>query len=132
MISIYKILNEITNKKLKIFDFDDTLIISNSKIYVTHKDGKTEKLSTEEYANYKKRKGDNFDYSEFKKIIQPKQIKYSINLLKKSIDEVGKENVVILTARSHDTPIKKYLYKIGLLDINIVALGDSNPIKKAN
>ena len=40
------------DKKLRIFDFDDTLVKTNSFIYVTHKDGKTSKLSPGEYAVY--------------------------------------------------------------------------------
>ena len=34
----------VESKKLRIFDFDDTLVKTNSFIYVTHKDGKASKL----------------------------------------------------------------------------------------
>ncbi len=37
------------DKKLRIFDFDDTLVKTNSFIYVTHKDGKKSKLSPGQY-----------------------------------------------------------------------------------
>ncbi len=127
MLTLINILNEESNKKLRIFDFDDTLIISNSKIWVTHKDKSKEALSTSEYANYKKKKGDIFDYSEFKKVIRPKQIKFTTNLLKQFISDVGEKNIVILTARSYNFPIKKYLYKIGLSNVDVIALGNSNP-----
>ena len=43
----------VESKKLRIFDFDDTLVKTNSFIYVTHKDGKTSKLSPGQYAIYK-------------------------------------------------------------------------------
>jgi phosphoserine phosphatase len=33
------------NKKLRIFDFDDTLVTTTSFIYVTHKNGKSSKLT---------------------------------------------------------------------------------------
>jgi hypothetical protein len=40
------------NKKLRVFDFDDTLVKTKSHIYVKHGDGKESKLTPGEYAIY--------------------------------------------------------------------------------
>ena len=45
-----KLKSLILEKKLRVFDFDDTLVKSNSKIYVTNK-GKRKTLTTYEYCN---------------------------------------------------------------------------------
>jgi phosphoglycolate phosphatase-like HAD superfamily hydrolase len=38
------------DKKLRVFDFDDTLVKTTSFIYVTHADGKKQKLTPGQYA----------------------------------------------------------------------------------
>jgi hypothetical protein len=46
-------INEVDeSKKLRVFDFDDTLVKTNSFIYVKHGDGKESKLTPGEYAIY--------------------------------------------------------------------------------
>ena len=49
------------DKKLRGFDFDDVLVRTTSFIYVTHKNGKTSKLSPGQYAVYKEKPGDVFE-----------------------------------------------------------------------
>ena len=50
---------------LTIFDIDDTLFRTNSKVHVK-KDGKTiTKLSPAEFNSYKLKSGEEFDYNEF-------------------------------------------------------------------
>ena len=50
---------------LTIFDIDDTLFRTNSKVHVK-KDGKTiTKLSPAEFNSYKLKSGEEFDFSEF-------------------------------------------------------------------
>ena len=56
MIKLKDILFE---KKLRVFDFDDTLVKTTSFIYVTNK-GKTRKLTPGQYAVYKEKPGDEF------------------------------------------------------------------------
>ena len=43
--SAFKPIDEAEAKKLRVFDFDDTLVKTNSHIYITHKDGKKSKLT---------------------------------------------------------------------------------------
>jgi hypothetical protein len=124
-------LNEADTKKLRIFDFDDTLVKTNSNIYIKHKDGKESKLTPGEYAIYEPKSDDKFDFSDFEKVKQPQEIKGVTRLLK-NIVRVGGSEIVILTARAAYKPIKKYLSDIGLEDIYVVALADANPQKKAD
>ena len=124
-------LYEAGEKKLRIFDFDDTLVKTNSNIYIKHKDGKDSKLTPGEYAIYEPKDGDKFDFSDFEKVKQPQEIKGVTRLLK-NIVRVGGSEIVILTARSAYKPIKNYLSDIGLDKLFVVALADSDPQKKAD
>ena len=127
----FKSLNEAGEKKLRIFDFDDTLVKTKSNIYIKHKDGKDSKLTPGEYAIYEPKDGDKFDFSDFEKVKQPQEIKGVTRLLK-NIVRVGGSEIVILTARSAYKPIKDYLSDIGLDKLYVVALADSDPQKKAD
>ena len=124
-------LNEAGEKKLRIFDFDDTLVKTKSNIYIKHKDGKESKLTPGEYAIYEPKEGDKFDFSDFEKVKQPQEIKGVTRLLK-NIVRVGGSEIVILTARAAYKPIKNYLSDIGLDKLFVVALADSDPQKKAD
>jgi hypothetical protein len=124
-------INEAGDKKLRVFDFDDTLVQTKSNIYIKHKDGKESKLTPGEYAVYEPKEGDNFDFSDFEKVKQPQEIKGVTRLLK-NIVRVGGSEIVILTARSAYKPIKDYLSDIGLDKLFVVALADSDPQKKAD
>ena len=127
----FKPLQEAGEKKLRIFDFDDTLVKTKSNIYIKHKDGKESKLTPGEYAIYEPKNGDKFDFSDFEKVKQPQEIKGVTRLLK-NIVRVGGSEIVILTARSAYKPIKDYLSDIGLDKLFVVALADSDPQKKAD
>ena len=127
----FKPLQEAGEKKLRIFDFDDTLVKTKSNIYIKHKDGKDSKLTPGEYAIYEPKDGDKFDFSDFEKVKQPQEIKGVTRLLK-NIVRVGGSEIVILTARSAYKPIKDYLSDIGLDKLFVVALADSDPQKKAD
>ena len=119
-------------KKLRVFDFDDTLVRTNSHIYVTHGDGKKSTMSPGEYAIYEPKPDDRFDFSDFQKVNQPQEIKGVTKLLRAVHGAGGDRKTVILTARAAYKPIKSYLKDIGLEGIYVVALADSNPQKKAD
>jgi FMN phosphatase YigB (HAD superfamily) len=119
------------NKKLRVFDFDDTVVMTDSFIYVTHRNGKTSKLTPGEYAVYKEQPGDQFDYSDFQNVNNPTEIKKVTNFLK-TISKKTTGDLFILTARAAYKPIKQYLSDIGIRNIYVVALGSNNPMDKAN
>ena len=120
------------DKKLRIFDFDDTLVKTNSFIYVTHKDGKTSKLSPGEYAVYKEQPGDKFDYKDFQQVSNPQLIKGYVELLRRMVSSGGSRDVFILTARSAEKPVAQFIKDLGIRGVTVVALGDNNPEKKAD
>ena len=119
-------------KKLRVFDFDDTLVQTKSNIYITHKDGKKSTLTPGEYAVYEPKEGDDFDFSDFQKVNDPQEIKGVTNLLKKIVNAAGERTVAILTARATYQPVKQYLNDIGLKNIFVAALGSSDPQHKAD
>lgn len=119
-------------KKLRVFDFDDTLVQTKSNIYITHKDGKKSTLTPGEYAVYEPKEGDDFDFSDFQKVNDPQEIKGVTNLLKKIVNAAGERTVAILTARAAYQPVKQYLNDIGLKNIFVAALGSSDPQHKAD
>lgn len=121
-----------TSKKLRVFDFDDTLVKTNSFIYVKHGDNKESKLTPGEYAVYEPKNDDQFDFSDFERVQDPQEIKGITKLLKTVAKSEGERKVVILTARSAYKPVKKYLEDIGLDGIYVVALGSSDPQHKAD
>ena len=123
---------EVMGKKLRVFDFDDTLVQTKSNIYITHKDGKKSTLTPGEYAVYEPKKGDKFDFSDFEQVKQPQEIKGVTDLLRKLVKAEGERAIVILTARGTYKPIKDYLSDIGLRDIYVVALNSADPQDKAD
>ena len=132
-VNAFKSINEAEGeKKLRVFDFDDTLVKTKSHIYVKHSDGKNSKLTPGEYAIYEPKSDDQFDFSDFEKVNQPQEIKGVTKLLKTVARAEGERKVVILTARSAYKPVKDYLKDIGLDGMYVIALGDSDPQKKAD
>jgi len=122
----------VESKKLRIFDFDDTLVKTNSFIHVNHKDGKKSKLSPGQYAVYKERPGDEFDFTDFQKVSEPKLIKGYVELLKRMAASDSGRTVYILTARAEYKPVYQFIKDLGIRNVMVVALGDNNPEKKAD
>lgn len=122
----------INEQKLRILDFDDTLVHSKSMVYVTNTEtGKTFSLTPAEYAVYKAKPGDKFDFSEFSKLISPTGIKKYNELLKGFLTASGQRKVVILTARASVKPVAQYLKSVGITSgVQIVALANSDPMAK--
>lgn len=127
-----KLKDLLVEKKLRVLDFDDTLVKTKSFIYITHKDGSKSKLTPGEYAVYNEKPGDDFDFTDFQKVNKPKQIRPFTKYLKKVINDEGIDRVTILTARAAYEPVKKYLKDIGMGDVYIVTLASNDPKKKAD
>ncbi|NBW06460.1 MAG: hypothetical protein EBR82_00365 [Caulobacteraceae bacterium] len=117
-------------RKLRIFDFDDTLVKTRSMIYVTDSSGQAFSLTPGEFAVYEEKPGDKFDFSDFSRLADPQEIKWTVKILK-SIVAKGSE-VVILTARAVEDPVHQFMDEIGLPRIEVIALADSNPQRKAD
>ena len=122
----------VESKKLRVYDFDDTLVKTTSFIYVTHKDGKTSKLTPGQYAVYKEQPGDKFDYRDFQQVSNPQIIKGYVELLRRMVNSGGSREVFILTARAAERPVSQFIKDLGIRGVTVVALGDNNPEKKAD
>jgi len=122
----------VESKKLRVYDFDDTLVKTNSFIYVTHKDGKTSKLSPGQYAVYKERPGDKFDFKDFQQVTNPQLVKGYVELLRRMVNSGGSREVFILTARAAERPVSQFIKDLGISGVKVIALGDNNPEKKAD
>jgi len=124
-------------KKIRVFDFDDTLAKSNSQVLYELSDGTTGKLNATQFAERSselQEQGAEFDFSEFSKVIDGKKgpvFKAIENIVKAR----GAEDVFILTARPANAagPIKEFMDALGVnLPIeNIVGLGDGKAEAKA-
>ena len=123
----------VESKKLRVFDFDDTLVKTTSFIYVTNK-GKKRKLTPGQYAVYKEKPGDEFDFKDFEKVQNPDEIKKITKVLRRVVHSSGGEGVYILTARAAYKPIRAYLKDIGIntSKIYVTALASNNPKDKAD
>ena len=118
---------------LHVFDFDDTLVTSDSMIRITHGDGSQEELSSEEYAKYREQRGDQFDFSDFDAYPPNAQIIEEVFAeLRAAIALDGPGSVVILTARSNPEPVRQFLKDNNIPGIEIHATGDANPMSKAH
>lgn len=122
---------KLQSKRLRIFDFDDTLVKTDAKVHVTDAAGVTFELAPAEFAVYEKVEGDTFDYTDFERLINPRTIKWMCRILHNVYAHHGPQGLVVLSARGHSAPIKKFLDEMGLINIEIVALGDANPQTKA-
>ena len=122
--------------EVHVFDFDDTLVKTKSKVHVTTHDNMgneiKKSLNPKEYAQYKQQVDDIFDYSDFEDVIEPEPIQSMMLNLRKSIQNLGISNVFILTARSNPMPIRMFLNAQGIPEIRIFAIGTSAPEAKAN
>jgi len=118
-------------KKLRVFDFDDTIAKTNSRVGVRKPDGTRLSLTAGEYAVYSRQPGDQFDYDDFEKLVEPQEIRWITSILRKVINRRGVDAAVILTARGSKEPVELFFKEFDIPRIPIVALGDSHPDTKA-
>jgi hypothetical protein len=118
------------SKRLAAFDFDNTLVVSDSKAKVTYANGQIEYLNSHEYAKYKKAPGDVIDYSDFDKIVNPKLMTRYVKILRAAM-RAPNTDVIIVTARGNEKPIAEYLKTLGITaGLKIKALDSSSPNAK--
>ena len=124
-------------KKIRVFDFDDTLAQTKSDVLYTMPDGKEGKLNAEQFARdggALLSEGAVFDFSEFNKVTEGKKgplFKVAQTIAAKR----GTEDVFVLTARAPESQLAIYEFlKSQGLNIplkNITGLGDSTGDAKA-
>jgi HAD superfamily hydrolase (TIGR01509 family) len=125
----------VESKKLRVFDFDDTLVKTTSFIYVKTKDGKERKLTPGQYAVYNEKPGEEYDFRDFYSVQNPQEFKKVTKVLKRILDKNRGDGVYILTARPQavQSHIHQYLKDIGInYKIPVVGLQSNNPKDKAD
>lgn len=120
-----------------VFDFDETLALTDSKILVVDDDGNEIKsLTPSEYAVYMAEPGENFDFSEFDIVKGGKATPLAKAVLARHVAQCGAGAAAILTARdvAAEEPIRQFFAsmnpKIAIQTID--AVGTSNPQAKVN
>ena len=122
-------------KKLRIFDFDDTLFETEAKVIVISSDGTSREITPAEYAVYEPQSGDKFDFSQFQTLINPTLIRSIGKRFYKIVTSSnGDRKTVILTARGSEAAphIKDIIRKYFRVNIEVVTLGTGDPMAKAN
>lgn len=125
-------------KKLRVFDFDDTLVYTECRVIVKRNGELYKVLSTHEFAVYVPCEEDEFDYSEFLQVRNPTVnsdcMQHFLRIVNSGLHD--KKKMAILTARGTGAKpaIKKFLTdlvgKDNMKRINIITLNSSNPDDK--
>ena len=124
-------------KKARVFDFDDTVARTNSKVFAT-KGNERKILTAEEFAKQGEQlvnEGWKMDFSDFNKVVEGKKGPL-FEVMKKMKEAAGERDLFILTARAPESAkaIHTFLKEMGI-DIpleNITGLGNSTANAKAN
>jgi hypothetical protein len=93
------VISEASRKPVhRVFDFDDTLVFTDAMVHINDKEGQYKKSMTPaEYAVYSAQDDDVFDYSDFNKLINPREVKWTVGILRSIINKNGPQGATILT-----------------------------------
>jgi len=112
--------------RLRIFDFDDTLITSESKVKIFSQKNNVEyALSAKQFAEYVISDDDVVDHSEFDKLINHREISMIFNILKKSYKTYGSAANLVLSARNSSIPIFNVMKENAMSDLEIISSSTS-------
>ena len=105
-------------KKIRVFDFDDTLATSKSMVVVNMPDGSSKKINATQFAQQAanlEAEGAKFDFTEFSKVVKGKKGPL-FSVAQKIADVRGTEDVFILTARPQEAagPIRAFMKANGI------------------
>ena len=131
-------------RTLRVFDFDDTIAKTNSKIGVVELDNQTQQQAKEKYfinagefsiLEKDPAKTYEFDFSDFANVNDPKLVQHTFSILKNIVKKIREDDgipAVILTARGHDANqnIREFLHSIDI-KIPVKTLNSSDPKEKS-
>ena len=125
-------------KKIRVFDFDDTLAQSKSKVFYEMPDGSKGELSAEQFADEGSKlleQGAKFDFTDFN-VVRDGKPGPLLDVAKKIQKARGTGDLFVLTARAPESEvaIKEFLSSVGLevpLE-NITGLGNSSGLAKSS
>lgn len=122
-------------KKLKAFDFDNTLAVSTARVIVKNKNsGKTTYLTPFEYVHYEKKNGDKYDFHEFDEVNNALPVKKYMEKFREAVHDPNTD-VAILTARGSRAmkALVKFMTSQGLKKgFRIKTLASGSPEAKKN
>ena len=125
-------------KKIRVFDFDDTLATSKNIVKATSPDGKIIDLNAEEFAKrglQLREEGYSMDFDDFNNVTDGGRGPL-FNVAQTIKDKKGNEDLYVLTARAPEArdAIYEFLKAEGLefKRENIIGLGNSTGVAKAN
>ena len=109
-------------KPLYIFDFDDTLALTDSTVSVKKADGTELSLNSREFAKYREEPGDKLDFSGFMSVPGGSLIRSTVDQLESAVSSHGMKSVYIVTARSLPSKesVRKFLADNGVTVPRIV------------
>ncbi len=108
-----------------IFDFDDTLAMTNSHVRIVAKDGSiAQRLDSREFAKYRQKPDETLDFSEFN-TASGTLISDTVTEMEKAITDYGVGNVFIVTARAEAKPVEVFLQSMGVSVPEVVATAGS-------
>jgi len=142
----------LNESKLRVFDFDDTLAVTDADINVTRGDGTEFKLSPAEYAVYEpiaeynptteeyiNANDEVFSFSEFDSLVNPRQIEQVARIMQNVVDAELRDGagrkIAILTARAPaaGADIMDFIQNVLQIDASmfeLITLGSSDPQAK--
>lgn len=127
-----RIAERVAARRLAVFDFDDTLVTSESSVTVEHGDGEVTVMDSAAFAYFKGTDGDRIDFADFNNVSNPRLIRSGMEAFKKAAGDPD-TRTVILTARPKGSAsaLKKFMEALGFENIEAVALQSSDPMDKA-
>lgn len=109
---------------LYIFDFDDTLALTDSHVRVIDGEGNINRLDSREFAKYRPSPGDKLDFTEFTRA-SGTLINNTVAEMENAISRFGFSNVFIVTARAVGEPVTEFLQSVGVSTPQVVATAGS-------
>jgi len=129
---ICRIAQQVAKHRMRVFDFDDTLVSSESSVVVEHGNGEMTHLDSASFAYFRTTGGDKIDFGDFNNVTRPRLIKKNMDLFRQAADD-KEAKTVILTARPKGSAsaVQKFMKHLGFANIEVVALQSSDPMDKA-
>ena len=109
---------------LYIFDFDDTLAMTDSHVRVIKSNGNVKRLNSRSFAEYRPSPGDKVDFSEFNRA-EGSLILNTVNSMEQAISDYGIENVYVVTARDDHEPVEEFLLSMDVSAPVVIATAGS-------
>jgi hypothetical protein len=115
---------------LRIFDFDDTLAMTNSKVKLVAADGSQRDLTPVEYCAYVPKEGERLSFEDFERLVDARPVWWTCEIMRQAYMRHGPCGIVVLSARHIAGPIQQFINSQGVFDCHVAAVGSSDPEAK--